>query len=491
LFAVLAVGIGTAYAGVLPLITLAGDVLITGDTELEGKLLDTNDDAGTSGQVLSSTETGMDWIDNTGSDTLAGLGCTTDQIVKFDGNNWVCSDGITLDSLECTPGQILRYFGVPKMFVVGVVGQDINEYTLTTPFDVSTADFVDSFSVVGQETEPRGLAFSSDGTKMFVLGNDGNDVNEYMLTTPFDVSTGIFVDSFSVAAQETVPTDLAFSSDGDKMFVVGNVGDAVYEYTLTTPFDVSTASFVDSFSVAAQDTFPTGIAFSSDGTKMFVLGTIGDAVYEYTLSIAFDVSTASFVDAFSVAAQDITPTGVAFSSDGAKMFVVGIAGDDVNEYTLGTPFDVSTATFVVSFSVAAQETFPTGVAFSSGGWICSTENNSCPNNTSQVGTWCIDNISRTLDTYVDAVIDCADEGMQISSVESLIVCDLTNLSSSECGALTDDGSTRLWTSDVSHETTTSVDLFDRVNTYKGDNDLIEVDITGNEAFEYFCIKTLS
>lgn len=58
-----AVGVGTAYAGILPLITLSGDVLIIGDTELEGKLLDTNDDAGTSGQLLSSTETGTDWID--------------------------------------------------------------------------------------------------------------------------------------------------------------------------------------------------------------------------------------------------------------------------------------------------------------------------------------------------------------------------------------------------------------------------------------------
>jgi len=56
-------GVGTAYAGiVLPTITLAGNVVITGDTEPEGKLLDTNDDAGTAGEVLSSTETGIDWI---------------------------------------------------------------------------------------------------------------------------------------------------------------------------------------------------------------------------------------------------------------------------------------------------------------------------------------------------------------------------------------------------------------------------------------------
>ena len=37
-------------------------------------------------------------------------------------------------------------------------------------------------------------------------------------------------------------------------------------------FDVSAASFVDAFSVSSQDTVPTGVAFSPDGTKMFVTG---------------------------------------------------------------------------------------------------------------------------------------------------------------------------------------------------------------------------
>jgi hypothetical protein len=37
-------------------------------------------------------------------------------------------------------------------------------------------------------------------------------------------------------------------------------------------FDVSTASFVDSFSVAGQDTVPIAIAFNTNGTKMFIVG---------------------------------------------------------------------------------------------------------------------------------------------------------------------------------------------------------------------------
>jgi hypothetical protein len=53
----------------------------------------------------------------------------------------------------------------------------------------------------------------------------------------------------SVSAQETQPDDVAFNTDGTKMFIVGRNGDDVNEYTLSTGFDVSTASFIDSFSV--------------------------------------------------------------------------------------------------------------------------------------------------------------------------------------------------------------------------------------------------
>ena len=87
-----------------------------------------------------------------------------------------------------------------------------------------------------QDTSPYGLAFSANGEKMFVVGGSGDDVNEYTLAAPFDVSTAIFVDSFSVSSQDTSPRDLAFSADGAKMFVVGGSGRDVNEYTLAKPF---------------------------------------------------------------------------------------------------------------------------------------------------------------------------------------------------------------------------------------------------------------
>ena len=40
---------------------------------------------------------------------------------------------------------------------------------------------------------------------MFVVGNNGKEINEYTLSAAFDASTATFVDATSVSPQETAP----------------------------------------------------------------------------------------------------------------------------------------------------------------------------------------------------------------------------------------------------------------------------------------------
>jgi hypothetical protein len=239
--------------------------------------------------------------------------------------------------------------------------------SITNAFDVSTASYSQSFSVASQEASPSGVTFNTDGTKMFIVGYVGDDVNEYTLSTGFDISTATYSQNFSVASQDTLPRDVAFNNDGTKMFVVGATNDSVYEYTLSTGFDVSTATYSQSFSVSTQETDPEGMTFNNDGTKMYVCGFAGDDVNEYTLSTGFDVSTATYSQNFSVTSQETSPSGVAFNTDGTKMFITGFISDSVHEYTLSTGFDVSTATFSQSFSVASEENTPHGITFNTNG----------------------------------------------------------------------------------------------------------------------------
>ena len=218
-----------------------------------------------------------------------------------------------------------------------------------------------SFSVAGEESNPSDLFFSPDGLRMYIVGTSGDDVNQYNLSTAWVVSSAVFVTSFSVATEEANLSGLFFRADGTKMYVVGTSSDTIFQYTLSTPWSVATASYDSiSFSVAAEAT-PSGLAFKPNGLSMYMVGSTGDAVYQYTLSTAWNVSTATFLQSFSVSSQESIPNGVVFTSDGSRMFVVGNSGDDVNQYNLTTPWDISTAAFVNVFSVSGQDTLPTGI----------------------------------------------------------------------------------------------------------------------------------
>lgn len=218
------------------------------------------------------------------------------------------------------------------------------QFDLSTPWDVSTAvPRVKKFYVGSQEATPNGIYVKPDGTKFYLTGSSGDDVNEYNMSTPYDVSTATYVQNFSVSAQETVPFGVEFKPDGTKMYIVGQTGDDVNEYNLSTPWDISTASYNQNFSVSAQETSPAEVRFKSDGTKMFITGFSGDDVNEYSLSTPWDVSTASYVTR--LATGDSNQVGLTFATDGTKMYTCGSTLDYIKEWNLSTPWDLSTAVF--------------------------------------------------------------------------------------------------------------------------------------------------
>ena len=255
--------------------------------------------------------------------------------------------------------------------------KQVDNYTLALSpqppisFNLTLTTMDSFFSVATQETSPYGFAFSSDGTKMFVVGS-GGIVYQYNLSTPWSVTSAVYNSMFSVATQDTAPSEITFSSDGTKMFVVGITNDAVYQYNLGTAWSVTSAVYNSMFSVVTQETNPYSVTFSSDGTKMFIVGA-GGSVHQYILSVAWSVTSAVYDSSFSTATQESTPYGVVFSNDGTKMFIVGSISDRVHQYTLGTAWSVTSAVYVVGFwinsnpALLSQVSSPKSITLSSDG----------------------------------------------------------------------------------------------------------------------------
>ncbi|MEE9367034.1 MAG: hypothetical protein V3W44_10130 [Dehalococcoidales bacterium] len=270
-----------------------------------------------------------------------------------------------------SPSAKLHSLATTEQLRLGFDDNNYAAFTVDDSYDVSTASYDSvSFSVTSQDTNPRDVTFNADGTRMFVAGNTNSTIYQYDLTVAFDLTTASYNSvSKDVSAEETNITAVAFNADGTSMYIVGQNTDTVYQYTLTSGFDLSTATFASiSFSVATQETAPTCLEFNSDGSKMFVLGFFSQGVNQYTLSTPFNVSTASFDSLFSTASEDISPQGLAFSADGTRMFVQGDLFDTIFQYSLTTAFDSSTASYDnISFSVASEDGDGGGIRFNNDG----------------------------------------------------------------------------------------------------------------------------
>jgi hypothetical protein len=149
-----------------------------------------------------------------------------------------------------------------------------------SPAGASNTDFIGitdaaiSDTASGSVTIKGGISTNVTGltpNQNYYVQSDGTLLGPFIF---YDIASAAYSNkSFSVSSQETGPEGLAFSSDGTKMYICGYLTDTVYQYSLTTAFDISTAAYASkSFSLTSQQTAPLGLAFNPSGTKMFVCG---------------------------------------------------------------------------------------------------------------------------------------------------------------------------------------------------------------------------
>ena len=267
-----------------------------------------------------------------------------------------------------------------KMYVLSSSTQEVvYQYTLSTAYDILTASYASkSLTITTQDGNMNDIAFSSDGTKLYATGDTNNTVYQYTLSTAWDISTGTYATkSLVVGTQDTAPKGFVFSSDGTKGYLVGDTNNTIYQYSFSVAWDISTGSYASkSFSVGTQATGPQAICFKSDGTTFYIIedaSSAGNAIYQYTLSTPWDISTATYASktvttGYQNYSYEFTPTGLDISSDGTKIYFVGQGNgfgtqSRVFVYDLTTPWDISTANTYLSSTVTAQSTTLSGIYF--------------------------------------------------------------------------------------------------------------------------------
>lgn len=255
--------------------------------------------------------------------TLVGASYDTGQekIVSAQGLTpigvWLTPDGMNMFTSENTNTAMFRY-------------------ELTTPWDVTTAEYSGNTKSLSGDglAGLNGCAFSADGTVFIAQSSGTDEVFKYVMSTAWDLTSASYAGKLYNGGQTTGDNALTISPDGKRLVVNVYNAEKTYDYTMATAWDIPNASYVGSFGGPFPPANFTGMCFNADGTKFFYASIGDDAIHEYNLSIPFDTTSANLTEVAYLATTSADPRQIFINADQTKLFVVE-SGRKIHRYSLG------------------------------------------------------------------------------------------------------------------------------------------------------------
>jgi hypothetical protein len=211
------------------------------------------------------------------------------------------------------------------------------------------------------------LWWHPDGTSFF-FGSLSGEVREYYnLTSEWDATTAQNNRTRTVTSPTTRSMQGGtISSNGLRFYAANTSDDYVYQYNLSTAWDITTMTQAwqaryfhgsgssGSYPNSTRATIVNGLYLSPDGSKMYLACTATDRVFRFNLSTNYDVSTASYHSQLSIVATGYAgPLDMTFNSDGNRMYILnsGSSGRRIEQWNLSTAWDITTASLNSTYTL--------------------------------------------------------------------------------------------------------------------------------------------
>lgn len=209
---------------------------------------------------------------------------------------------------------------------------DIRSYDVDAAYDIGGAAVVGGRSVpVSVATSGdygTGMAFNIDGTKVFVMrdagtGESGTVLEEFSLSSPY---TGAL--TYVQKADGYAGGGARFGAGGGVFYY--SAGSSVYQKTCGTAFDPFSAGTTESENLSATVGAITGFGLGRSGTRLLVCDAVGVGNYirEYSLTTPYDVTTARETGvAVDFSSRLFRGYAAVYSPDGARLLIQGVASN--------------------------------------------------------------------------------------------------------------------------------------------------------------------
>ena len=241
-----------------------------------------------------------------------------------------------LKSINATtpvPGDVHINAEGTHLYILDTNLDTVDEYTMYLPWNISSLTYKQAYDHSGESTGARAITLSADGTKLYIdhMWDAPREIQEYTLTTPYDVSTATWIQA------STIDTGSLFgmhiNEDGTKLYTVDPAG-SIKEYTLTTPYDITSMVLENTYSIATVVTSARGLFVSSDGKYLYTICITKDIIVQYEMTTPWDISTLTIIGGVDISTEENEPSGLAINPAGSVLILAGSQADELNEYDL-------------------------------------------------------------------------------------------------------------------------------------------------------------
>ena len=201
------------------------------------------------------------------------------------------------------------------MAVVDYGTDDLKGFTLSTGFDSSTISATQAidlsnlrwpsgpsgnYYLTNYWATPTGCRFNGDGTTITILDRYSTSTDKAVtvpLVVPYDVRG--FADGTVDGQAEGVstPNSFRFSRDGTKFYIFDGYDDAIYQWSLHTPYVLGRGSTTANYDGTSPnlssnaDTIQYAFDWTPDGKGIFVCGTSTDSISFWEVATPYDVTS--------------------------------------------------------------------------------------------------------------------------------------------------------------------------------------------------------
>ncbi|AXJ01526.1 hypothetical protein CYPRO_2280 [Cyclonatronum proteinivorum] len=222
------------------------------------------------------------------------------------------------------------------MYIASRFTESVVAWETISPWELEGAVYAASVSVAealqqnNDLSRAHGLFFSPDGSLMWVFNR--TEMWAWQLNTAWDITTAEVLHYEDLTPVVERGHDMHFHPDGTMLFIDDRNAQAVHQYQLSTAWDITTAGHVFTLDISDLEEEVRGIEFIFDGRVMLLLDTVRMELMQYQLASPWQLETAVYHSSFDLSSQTDDPRGLSISPDLCRFYITARNQEKVLEY---------------------------------------------------------------------------------------------------------------------------------------------------------------